>query len=492
MKVNSITYMQRARRIIYRCGIILFLLLLLFPEKGFTQINTTLTFLGAVEQGIKSNQGFAAQQSNLQAKEKDVKITRANFLPSLQFSGSVTPAWNRSVNNLDALDNLFQSGFKPLGSFSAGFNQMIYNEGYFAKHKIQKNLYISQQEQLRGKRYKLITAIGEAYINTLIGEDLLMVLNKNLELTKRNLDAAIYRAEIGAASLQETLRWKTKLYSEQKLIAGQQGNNISNRVLLNQLRGQPTEQIEVLERLTLEKDGFIFANPYMREVLKNDDNKKIIRDFLVELGMPNSPEISSLNAEIDAQNRKVKSAKIWLIPNFSLNASFDDSFLSALGNNGSRQKGSMETWFIGASANWNVFNGGANFSQIKKSKFKQEALEFEKKEVYSKLEKDIRSGASNLIADYLKVNLAREQAEVAMENYQMVYDSYLIGEVALLDLLDAQEQKFRSDYSEIITYYTFLLNLLSVEQAIGYFPFLEPQNEVDVIINNLEEKLLGG
>ena len=209
------------------------------------------------------------------------------------------------------------------------------------------------------------------------------------------------------------------------------------------------------------------------------------------MGLRNSPDISSMDAEIEAQNRQLKSDKRWLIPNFSLVAGFDELFLTQDDDTGTKQKNGLEFWFVGASARWNVFNGGANFSKIKQSQFQQQALEYERKETTTTIEQEIRSGVSILISDYLKVNLSREQTDVAGKNYLMVYDSYLVGEVALLDLLDAQEQKFKADYSEIISYYTFLLNLLSMEEAVGYFPFLEPKDEVTAIVSELERQLLG-
>lgn len=487
MKSYNNPLIRSSRIIVNPFGVFLILLFFFIADRGFSQGISVVTFTEAINQGIKNNQGFTAQQSNLLANEKDIEIAKSNFLPNLHFSATVMPSQGQKINDYHGLG--LASGTQ--GLYSAGFNQMIYNEEFFANHKIQKSLYISQQEQFRSERYQLINAVGEAYINALIAQDLLAVLIENMRLTEKNLEAAIYRAEIGSSSFQETLRWKTQLYADQKNITGQRANIVTNRALLNQLRNQPIEQIEILEELTLEKDGFIFSSSFINKSLEDDVNKKIIRDFLVQIGLPNSPDISSMDAEIEAQNRQLKSDKRWLIPNFSFVAGFDELFLTKEDDTGAKQKNGLEFWFVGASARWNVFNGGSNFSKIKQSQFQQEAMEYQRKEITTTLEQEIRSGVSILIADYLKVNLSHEQADVAGKNYEMVYDSYLVGEVALLDLLDAQEQKFKADYSEIISYYTFLLNLLSIEEAIGYFPFLESKNEVTAIVLELERQLLG-
>ena len=93
------------------------------------------------------------------------------------------------------------------------------------------------------------------------------------------------------------------------------------------------------------------------------------------------------------------------------------------------------------------------------------------------------------MADYRMIGLARAQAETAEQSYQLVYDAYLVGEVSLLDLLDAQSQRVSANASATTTLYTFLTDLLSAQEAIGYFSFLEPRDEVQSRIQELERRL---
>jgi outer membrane protein len=471
-----------------RLGIVLLLPLLFTSEISRAQNNSILTLPEAINQVLADNQGFAAKLANLQAKEKDIEIARANFIPSLHFSTAIMPSQGTKISDYDRLG----VGSGTQGLLSAGMSQMIYNEAFFANHKIQKNLYISEQEQFRGERYQLIANAGESYINLLVAEDLLIILQDNLELTKKNLDAAIYRAEVGASSQQEVLRWKTQQYSDQQNIAGQKANILQNRIALNQLRDQPDEQIETLDKLSIEEDGFVFSSSIINAALESETSAIALRDFLVELGLSNSPDIASMDAEVAAQERQLKSQKRWLIPNFSLIAGADELFLTKDDDDGNKQKNGVDFWFVGVSAKWNVFKGGSNFSKVKQLKYQSLSLQSVRKETESSQEKVIRSSVSVLIADFQKVGLSGEQAEVAALNYELVFDSYLVGEVSLLDLLDAQEQKFSADYTAIAAFYTFFLDLLNVEEAIGYFPFLATPEEVDVVIRELERKLLGG
>ena len=96
-----------------------------------------------------------------------------------------------------------------------------------------------------------------------------------------------------------------------------------------------------------------------------------------------------------------------------------------------------------------------------------------------------------VIASYQAIDLARLQAGTAAENYQLVRDAYLEGESPLLVMLDAQQQKVGADSALTKAAYTFLSNLLSAEQAIGYFPFLRGPDSVDEHVRNLENQLRG-
>jgi len=466
---------------------ILFLLTLAFSaEPAFGQNDSMLKFVDAVNQALEDNNGFAAQSASLEAKEKDVKIARANFLPSLGFQGSYYVAEGEKINDWDRMG--LSSGTK--GVLSGAIYQMIYNEQYFANHRIQKELYASQQEQFRNARYQLIASTGQAYIGVLVAEAVLDVMRIDQELTMTNLEAASYREEVGSTSEQEVLRWKTKLYKADQNIAGQKASVRVNRIALNQLRNQPEEKTEELERLIVEEDGFVFKSNLVDQVLLDESKAKILRDYLVEIGLGNSPLLGSMDAQIAAQERQLKSDKRWLIPSFDLMVGGDDQFMVVDAGDGESQSGDL-FWFAGAKMSWNVFRGGSNISTVKQQKIVSQELQFQRAEVNSSQEKAIRSQASMLIADLKNVRLAKEQANVAGRNYIMVYDAYLLGEVTVLALLDAQEQKFIADYSSVVAYYTFLLDLLSLEEMIGYFPFLEPQEKEAQIIAELERRIAG-
>jgi outer membrane protein TolC len=105
------------------------------------------------------------------------------------------------------------------------------------------------------------------------------------------------------------------------------------------------------------------------------------------------------------------------------------------------------------------------------------------------LEENIRGTAAMAMAAFERIGLAVLQAETAEENFALVREAYLDGDSTLLDLIDAQDQLISANTSERQALYQFLSDLLTLEQSIAYFPFLEPDARARV--REVESKLQG-
>jgi adhesin transport system outer membrane protein len=446
------------------------------------QNRQTLGWVEAIEQALKTNQSLAAAQEDLQAQRENISIARANFFPWVGVGASFSESRSETFSE--------HSGIIPssTGMVGAKLSQMIYDEKTFANYTVQKDLFASQEEQLRNTRFSIISIAGQAFISVLLAEDLRDIQIANRELTENNLEMSRIREEAGATSLQEVLRWQTQLYSNEQSVAEQDSRALASRFELNQVRNRPAEEHLTLERLTVKRDGFIFSSEEVAKALLNPEKARRVRDYLVELGLADSPLISSLDREIAAQQRSLDSNRRWLIPSFSFNAGAD-AFMYGSGDGPDYQELEKGFWKLGVSMNWNIFDGGANFSEIHQASAELRALQSQRNELVSSVEKAVRTQAARTIADFQNITFALAQVEAAEENYRLVLDSYFVGEISLLDLLDAQNELLGANASETAALYTFLADLLSLEQSMGYFPFLEPKSEVDNIIRELERRL---
>ena len=84
---------------------------------------------------------------------------------------------------------------------------------------------------------------------------------------------------------------------------------------------------------------------------------------------------------------------------------------------------------------------------------------------------------------------ARNQADAAQENFDLVDASYTLGVASILDLLDAQQQLLTAELALADAVYGFLDNLVVAERTLSFYPFVEPPGEVESLISGLELEL---
>jgi outer membrane protein len=82
------------------------------------------------------------------------------------------------------------------------------------------------------------------------------------------------------------------------------------------------------------------------------------------------------------------------------------------------------------------------------------------------------------------IELAQKRLAAAEENYALVNEAYLDGATSFLDVVDAKQLLLSSNIAARQAVYEFLSNLLSLEQSMAYYPFLE--SDPDARVRELE------
>jgi outer membrane protein TolC len=311
---------------------------------------------------------------------------------------------------------------------------------------------------------------------------------ENVTLSQQSLDLTEAQEQSGEVPYSNVLRTKSQLYGAQQQVVAQKSSLLQSRFQFNQVRNRPAEETCELEPLNVERNGFVFSSGVVAEALADDTKASLLRDYLVELGLDQSRSLKSLDAEILAERRTMKSGRRWLIP--SLDATFYvATFLkTSVDASGDTRDGDF-VWQGALTLNWNVLDGGAFIAKMNQSKAGLWSLSSQRNNLATALEENIRGTAAMAIAAFERIGLAVLQAETAEENFALVREAYLDGESTLLDLIDAQDQLISANTSERQALYQFLSDLLTLEQSIAYFPFLEP--DAGARVREVESKLQG-
>ena len=443
-----------------------------------------LTFEEAIQQVLAANQALAAAGQTLSAQEKEVAIARAAMLPRLTGAGS-------GIISSGATFSASAGIIPEKTTQGAGLlQQTLYNQASIDTLGAQKHLYESQQNDYQNTRAQTIAGAGQDYVSVLLSEALLAVQQQNVELTKESLEITKSQEEAGAVLFRDVLRWQAQLYADQQGVVTQKSDVLMSRFTLNQIRNRPAEEVCVLEDLTVEKDGFVFSSPVVSKAASDDAKAALMRDYFVDLGIERSPQIRSLDARIRSQERTTKSARRWLIP--SLDASLAGAVFLKTGGEGAgdmpEQRSTGDTfWQAQGVLNWNILDGGAFISTMNLEKAQLYSLRSQRTEAATALEQNIRGTVAVALASFENIGLSELQSETATRNYELVTEAYLEGDATFLELLDSQQQLLNAERAAEQALYGFLSDLLTVEQSINYFPFME--SDSDARVRELEARL---
>jgi outer membrane protein TolC len=441
-----------------------------------------LSWLEAINQALDANQALVSARQTLDAQQKDIAIARSSMLPDLafgllgQFSSDQTFSSSAGV--------IPEKVLKGAGQIT----ETLYNQSYIDTLGTQKHLYKSQQDTFQNTRNQTIAEAGQDYIGVLLAHALMALQQENVALSEGSLELTQAQESSGEVPYSNVLRMQSQLYGAQQQLVGQKSSLLQSRFRFNQVRNRPAEEVCVLEPLTVEKDGFIFSSGVVVEALADDQQASLTRDYLVALGLERSPSIRSLDAEIKAEQRKMKSARRWLIP--SLDAAVGTAaFLKTDGQGSAATQDNELFWQVGLTLDWNVLDGGAFIATMNQSKAEFWSLRSQRSNTAISLEENIRGTAAAAMASFERIGLALLQAQAAEENFVLVNEAYLDGATTLLDLIDAQNQLISANTSARQALYQFLSDLLTLEQSIAYYPFLE--GDAAARVRELEGKLQG-
>jgi outer membrane protein TolC len=227
--------------------------------------------------------------------------------------------------------------------------------------------------------------------------------------------------------------------------------------------------------------------------LKNPQDFKKLRIILVKEGLNTSPELKAVESAIKSQERALRSAnwKFWS-PRIALQGQVTNIF--AEGGAGSEDVDSLpfpfpetdETnWSVGLNLTFPLFSGGERYSRRREALETIAQLKTEKEALAERIEGRIRSALHVAGASYAGIQQARNSAEAAEKNLEIVMDSYARGVISILELIDAQNAALVAEEGAANAVYDFLVDFMEVERAVGQFGFVMTAQEREAFLERL-------
>ncbi|MCP4402170.1 MAG: TolC family protein [bacterium] len=443
-----------------------------------------LTLNDAIHEALEMNLELLSKEQELKAGEENISIANALRLPQFDLS------LNGSIINEDRASAMAFGASEQVFSGSAGLTQLIYSDKANANITIQTYLQHNLEDQLEQTTLDITLLAGSAYLNILRAKTLLTIQKDNLKVTNSNLDVARTRVSVGMAGKGELYRWEAELAGSRQDVLDAENSLKQAEFNLNRILHRAQEELFGTAESAMSDPFLLDENPLVANI-DNSRDFTLFRNFAVEMGLENAPELAQIDSAIDAQKRLISSLqREYTIPSVALQGDLTGIFAKGgEGSDGIDTEGLPPAladafsspddvgWFIGVGVSLPVFSGGGKRAEHRQAKLELEKLLTDRAVIAEQLEQRIRAYIYQTGNSYEKIRYARDAAEAARKTLDLVTKSYLEGLASILDVIDAQNTTLIAEELVADNMYNFLQDLMNSQRATNRFDFLLSEEE---------------
>jgi len=446
-------------------------------------IQRQLTLEQAVQEAITANLDLSAADRNVAAGQQQVLQARSQLLPQVDIG---TQAVAIDEDRAQAL-----GGANPERTWtgSATATQLLYADKVWSNYSVEKYLQDARIEGRDAVRLDTIQAAASAYLNVLRAKTIERIQKDNLKLIRANLERARVRVSIGIAGPEEEYRWETEIANSRQAVLDAESSSLDALNALNRILNHPQQEPVIATETQLSDPLLVVSDKLFFNLVSNPKSFKVFRDFMVQEGLEIAPELLRFDADIAARERVLISAKrdYWL-PTFSLQGSVTELFADS--GTGTRNQAAIDLnnteWSAGVYATLPLFEGGGKGANLRKTREELARLKIQRDATAQRIEQRIHNAINLTRTSYPSIGLSRDAADASHRNLNLITDSYARGIKSIIDLLDAQNLALVADQREANAVYNFLVDLMSLQRAVGKFDLFLSDQERDAWLNKME------
>ncbi len=453
----------------------------------------------------------ALDETNLDIKRKQYLISAARR--------SVASAYLRYLPTLriDTGYQTYNSSYaysysdvpQRAGLFTLGMDQILYSPdlvtNIIVKHK---KLKFDKAEAVLTKANTEYHT-GTLFIETLMLENMIKVQEEFVQETRENLAIARVREKTGKCGYEEVFRWAGEVSEAEKKLLSMLAEYKNLKVTINKLLNKDQKSDFTFKPLTASDPAFFSSDLHIIDHVRDPKKLGKFTDMLVEEAQYLSPETTKLKAAIAMKKAEMGNyIQKFFLPNAKMSLEYGsqfDRFLpyeneghnqmkgvqgalagaqGALAELGGAPAGTGATMMGKAVANspyldlnknsfrffigmqWKPIEGGHKFAEVARCKAELNELNAYLQEINTEIEMQVRSVVNRAIAKYFMIEKSYKAMFAQSENYQTVKAKYLMGEVPINQIADAQNLYFSAKIDAMNSQYEFFKELIWVQRGL--------------------------
>ena len=448
--------------------------------KRFTASNQeVLTLKQAIQEAISANLDLKVETEKVNVSQLDVKLAQANQYPSLTLNTTATQI------DKDRAAASFGNQPERNTSVSIRLEQLLYSESVSGNIDIQHYILDSAKQGYQIQKLDIIQNTANAYFDLLRASTTRNIQSENVNITRKNLDLSKQRESAGYSGRSDVYYWESQLASAETAYLSAINQYKLVQIQLNLLLNRPLDNDFNTENFSLYQGEYaLYIKETVKKYVKTPATLERFTQFLVVESLNNAPEISQLNANISAQQRRhTSSRKKRYIPTASLVAESQRVYTrSGAGSSASTTTQDDDTWSASVNLSWPLYSGGSISTEGQQALTQILQLKDQLAQIRQSIELNVRSNMLDLATKFVNVSSSQQSAFFADKSLSLVQDSYIKGKASVAELSDAQKNSVIAKQRSLNSNYEYFSAVINIERAVGKYTLLSsPQAQAGYI-----------
>lgn len=413
-----------------------------------------------------------AQNADLQAElarrdEVDGAVTEAaaDAWPQVEVVSSWVRSRNPSLLNSPDFEDLleqfpdFEPGEQELWGLAVQVSQPIYSGGKVRAAVELAELAVDVTEaRIQNRRLDLALVAAETYFEILKARRAVAALSAQQASRDANLKVTQDRYDLGEATELERLRATAAVAEIGPALARARGQVRVFESRLKSLLNQPPDRPVQLADSAVDGPETEVAS-----------NELPALDRLIDVALEQRPELSDLDLQIEAIDRRTTVTRAEARPQVDLEGSYGRQvrLLDDLEEN------LFADWRIGVGMTWKIFDGGRRKGQLAQLSSQREQLEWRRRQLVRTVSSEIEQALASYTTSLEQRRAAAPAADAAAEAARVAGESYRLGVALQADLLDAQNLAVQSRLAADTAFYDALIEYCRLRRSLGLLPALD-------------------
>ena len=394
-----------------------------------------------------------ASRANFQAIRENVPQARSRILPSINAGASTQKS---EIDFPGAIDsNPFSPNFgNPIpgenfneNGWNAQLRQSVFNPTtWFAVGSASSSVQAAQHE-FKSQQQELIIRVLQAYLNILRAQDRLDTTKAEITAVKRQLEQVQQRFDVGLVAITDVL--DSQAAYDNAVVRGIQaeGDYAISFETLSTLTGRSYESLNRLD----ESLPIVDPNPSQE-------------DEWVNTALENNYGVKAARAQLKAARRDKRAKQSSHLPTVDATVTQVES---VTGGRNFLGADTTQSTVYGLQLSWPLYTGGLTRSRVRQANATAEQASELLLSQQLNVTRDTRNLYKSVTTDVIRVEARLKAIRSSQSALEATETGYEVGTRNIVDVLQAQQRLFGSQFDYADSRYTYLLNLMRLKQSAG-------------------------